>query len=268
MALTTLTAVTVAPEVAAAAGPYSFSMGVFEPRQLKTTHWNNANSDAYAPTLEAVVVDDPDAHCWVTLLRTWYVRQPSGEKEFYLTVQGDTQDRCQVRVYLAGFTKYRESSIGVLAPGQSWRSHWNNAHTDQVIYLVGVLGEQTAAGACAVEVTTRYRTNPDGENEFDYEAVNVGSVACSAKLLHVSVPVTESHYVGGAPPGGYVGVQGTIGPDGTRIVVVGAVPQTDPDGPCEFSPEPMEFFELGAVSADFRNTGSVSCWMTATFATM
>jgi hypothetical protein len=267
LALTTASGLVATPGVASASSLVSFSVGVFEPGQIKHTWWNNANSDAYAPGLEATGVDDSDASCVVDVKRTWYQRNPSGEREFHLEIEGDFNDRCQVTVWLARLTKYRESTTSTLNPGGSWHSHWNNAHTDQNVYVVGILPAQVASGSCAIEVTTAFRTQPDGENEFSYRATNIGDVACSAQLLHVKLAVSNSWSVNPLRPGNGWGLTTSAPPAGVKVQVAGSAPEKVSAGPCDITPDqavsysgPTHFW------ASFTNTGAVECGMTATFA--
>jgi hypothetical protein len=256
------------PASAATSVPFSsFSAGVFEPGQVKHYVWNNANSDAYAPGLEATGADDPDAYCAVEVSRMWYERQPSGEREFHLDITSETSQRCQVTVWLARLTKYREGSTGDLAPGASRSWVWNNAQTDRYIYAVGALPEQLATGSCKIEVTSRYRTQPDGENEFFYTARNIGSVACSAQLRHVSLPVDVSST---ARSSLYPGSRYTLYPgklsSSTRVVVQGAAPDPTSAGLCTWTAGPAGYENDRFYYLDYWNTGSVACGGTATYA--
>jgi hypothetical protein len=266
LALTTVGGLVVSPGVASAASFASFDAGVFEPGQIKHRWWNNANWDAYAAGLQVTPVDDPDDFCGATVNRTWYQRNPSGEREFHLEIEGDISNRCQVTVWLARLTMYRESSIGVLSPGQSVTPHWNNAHTDQSVYVVGVLPQLTT-GTCAMEVNTSYRTQPSGENEFYYRVTNVGSVACSAQLRHVSLPVDQTFSLNKMFADGWLGIFPLFA-DTTKVVVAGAAPAAVPAGACQFTPDPMIYNRPGDVGLYYHNTGAVSCAMNATFAVL
>ena len=266
-ALTTTVGLVAIPGVASASSLASFNEGVFEPGQVKHTWWNNATADAYAPGLEATGVDDPDAYCHVTVLRTWYQRNPSGEREFHLEIEGDRNDRCQVTVWLARLTMYRTSTTSTLSPGQWSSSHWNNAHTDQNVYVVGVLPAVVSSGSCRIQVTTSFRTQPDGETEFSYRTTNIGVVACSAQLLHVKLPVNESWSLNPLSPGDGWGLSTAAPPDGIRVQVAGAAPDRVATAPCDITPDqavgysgPASFF------VDFTNTGTVECGALATFA--
>ena len=267
LALATAGGLVATPGVASAAGLYSFSAGVFEPGQVKHRWWNNANGDAWAPGLEVTGADDPDAFCLVTVRRTWYQRNPSGEREFHLEIEGDRTERCQVTVWLARLTKYRESTTGTINPGQSWSSHWNNAHTDQNVYVVGVLPAVVASGSCAIEVTTAFRTQPDGENEFSYRATNVGAVACSAQLLHVKLPVNDTWTLNPLNPRSGWSLTTASPSDGIKVQVAGAAPDRVATGPCDITPDQeVKYSEQGGFWVDFTNTGAVNCGMKATFA--
>jgi hypothetical protein len=261
-AVTTVGGLVITPGIAAAAS-YSFDAGVYAKRQVRHTWWNNANADAYAVGLTTTGVDRPDATCNVQLNRTWYVRNPSGEREFHMEIQGGSFDRCRVTVHLSTVAAFRESSTGVLNPGQTKAWHWNDAHTDANIYLVGVVPQVTSA-ACAIEVTSFYRTQPDGENEFVYQAANVGGVACSAQLRHAQVPVAETIELGEVTPYGGLSDEAYF-PDAT-VVVTGAVPGGTPDGPCEFTPAPMGYRAPGQFRIAYYNTGAVTCSVNSTIA--
>ncbi|MFC5004623.1 hypothetical protein ACFPIJ_43205 [Dactylosporangium cerinum] len=260
----------VTPGIAAAATTFfSFSAGVFAPNQVKHVWWNNANSDAYAAGLEVSGTDDPGAKCHLEVQRTWYQRNASGEREFHLEIEGDSVLRCQATVWLARLTKFRESSTGTLAAGQSRSWHWNNADAEGTVYAVGVLPSQPASGSCAIEVSTQYRTQPDGEYEFSYRATNVGTVTCSATLRHVALGVDTTVAVPEVPAGGpyNIGVPGV--PAGTRVIVAGAAQSVTPAGPCQVSVLTTFYQRQGTttgVYAGYRNTGSVACESTATFA--
>jgi hypothetical protein len=269
LALTTAVGLVATPGVASAYSLVSFNAGQFEPRQVRHVWWNNANSDAYAPGLEATRVDDPAAKCHVEVDRTWYQRNASGEREFHLEIEGDSLYKCQVTVWLARLTMYRTSTTSTLNPGGWWSSHWNNAHTDQNVYVVGVLPAQVSSGACAIEVTTAFRTQPDGENEFSYRATNVGNVACSAQLLHVKLPVDYTWSLSSAPPDDGWSLTTGAAPAGTRVQVAGSAPARVSTAPCDVTPD-QEVGYSGQTGfwVVFRNTGTVKCGMTATFAWM
>lgn len=261
--LTAVGGVVLTPGVASAATFSSFSAGVFAPLQVKHYWWNNANSDAYAPGLEGVTEADPNVSCTGTVNRTWYVRQPSGEREFHLEIEGDPVARCRLTVWLARLSMFRESSTGTLNPGQSRAWLWNNARSAQNIYLVGVYPAQVEDGACAIEVSTQYRTQPNGENEFIYRAKNVGDVACSADLRHVKLGVDDSYNLLG-PISGTIGVFDTL-PAGIRVVVPGAVPAANPDGPATFSLGPLTYLYDDLFRIKYTNNGAANPFI-ATYA--
>ncbi|MBB5874511.1 hypothetical protein F4553_007945 [Allocatelliglobosispora scoriae] len=268
VAVTAALGLVATPGIAAAASFSSFSAGVFAPGQVKHVWWNNANSDAYAPGLQAVGVDDPDVFCNVEVLRTWYQRTSAGEREFHLEIEGDQAERCQVTVWLARLTKFRESATGDLAPGASKASVWNNAHSDQNIYAVGVLAAQPASGSCAIEVTTQYRTQPNGENEFVYRATNVGTVTCSAQLRHVVLPVYNSLDMIPVNPGIGISIWPELFPVGRKVVVPGAAPAAVSAGPCQFSVGTTSYVGADSSFTRYKNTGAVACGVKAVFAAL
>ena len=181
--------------------------------------------------------------------------------------RGDASSRCQVTVWLARLTMYRTSTTSTLNPGGWWSSHWNNAHTDQNVYVVGVLPAQVGSGTCAIEVTTAFRTQPDGENEFAYRATNVGDVACSAQLLHVKLPVNDTRSLGSRPPGNGWFLTTGRPPAGTKVQVAGAAPAKVATGTCQYTPDQeVGYGGLASLWVVLRNTGTVACGLTATFA--
>ena len=270
--LTTVGGLVATPGAASAATFSSFSAGVFAPNQIRHVWWNNANSDAYAPGLQVVGADDPGVICDLQVLRSWYQRNASGEREFHLEIKGDKAERCRATVWLARLSRFRESSTGELAAGQSRSWIWNNAHTDQNVFVVGVLPAQPASGACAIEVTTQYRTQPTGENEFLYKATNVGDVACSATLRHVELGVDSTFPMTPVSAGGRFNIWADLMPADTRVVVAGGAPDTTSAGVCQISIGSMSYFgpppRSWGVHNAYRNTGSVSCGVTATFAVL
>jgi hypothetical protein len=267
--MTTVLGLVVTAGVAAAAAPTfaSFSAGVFEVGQVKHYWWNNATDDAYAAGLDTAPVDAPNVLCDATVTRTWYVRQPSGEREFHMLIQGGTFNRCRVTVKLAGLPKYRENTTAELGPGQSQTVWWNNAHTDVNVYLVGVL-PTVSYDACALEVTTEYRTQPDGENEFVYTVTNVGNVTCSGTLRHVKLPVTDTESVERLTPGQTRSAYAAFYPLIYGVIVTGAVPGTHLAGPCVIRANPVRYYRVGAFTPTFTNTGLRSCSTKATYAVM
>ena len=116
-------------------------------------------------------------------------------------------------------------------------------------------------------MTTAFRTQPDGENEFSYRATNVGAVACSAQLLHVKLPVNETWTLNPLNPRSGWSLTTSSPPDGIKVLVAGAAPDKVATGPCDITPDQeVKFSEQGGFWVDFTNTGAVGCGMKATFA--
>jgi hypothetical protein len=246
----------------------SFDAGVFTAGQTKHKVWNNANSDAYAVGLTSEGVDDPKAFCRATLIRSWYVRQASGEREFHMIIEGDPSKRCRIRGSLGRLTASRSTPVGVIKPGGGITWIWNNAHADQNIYVIGVVGATPAAGACEFEVKTRYRTQPDGEDEFVYTTTNVGSVACGADLRMVTLPVDESFDLGAFRASANISL--LIGFETTTNVVVGGLnPRPVADGICQWAPGLVETFDEGKLEFNYTSTAATQwCGADATFAVL
>ncbi|MBB5867097.1 hypothetical protein F4553_000476 [Allocatelliglobosispora scoriae] len=265
LVLTSSVGVVATPGVASAASFASFSLGVLEPDEIRHVWWNNATSDAYAPGLEVTEADDPNDVCHVTIARTWYVRHASGEREFHLEIHGGHGERCQVTVWLARLTKFTEVASGSLTPGQ-WRNFTlNDARTGANVYVVAPVPDQLASGDCAIEVVNvRYRTQPSGENEFAWRALNVGAATCSAQLRLVRLPVTFSHLANPMPPGSSLGVLRGI-PDGIRVVVPGGMPAVNSAAACQYTVQPIGYWPRRSDTSSL-NSGSVTCELTTTFA--
>lgn len=251
------------PGPASAAGGYSFSAGVLQPGEVKHVWWNNATADAWAVSLQVTRVE-AYLGCSVTVERTWYEREASGEREFHLQIRGAAHSPCEVTVWLAALTGFRQSSTGVLAPGGTWSAHWNNAHAEQYVYAVGVVGSQPASGSCRIEVTTHYRTQPDGENEFYYRATNVGVQSCSAELRHVRVPVQWSAETGTLSPGSTRGISPNAFNPVAKVFIPGVVPGANAAGVCRHDISPVTYAE-NRYFVDYTNNSAVACAMTSTF---
>ncbi|GAA1832242.1 hypothetical protein GCM10009682_58410 [Luedemannella flava] len=86
---------------------------------------------------------------------------------------------------------YHSFRAGVFEVGQVKHYWWNNTRPEPYVYVVGVV-PTVSYDACALEVTSEDRTQPDGEYEFVYKVTNVGDVTCSAALRHVQHPVTDT----------------------------------------------------------------------------
>jgi hypothetical protein len=162
-----------------------------EPGVSKSWTWNNANplSASYfvgvSPT-GATSAND----CKMEVTRTWYVQQPSGEREFKFTVKNIGNIACQGDIQLARTSEVGSSwSTGAINPGATKSWNWNNANPTDRLYVPG-LSPDGASGltACALEVTdTSYRQviNSTGAAEREYQLTvkNVGSLACFGTVL-------------------------------------------------------------------------------------
>jgi hypothetical protein len=269
LVVTTAGGLAVTPGIASAAGPTAIYTAVFEPDQVRHIWINNVGFDAYATGLQATAVDDPSHICVTSINRTWWERETSGEREFHLEIEGDSSERCQVTVWRAPLTMYRTGSVGDLAPGQSVTQHWNNAAFASKVYAVGVVPSQPASGTCKMEVTTEFRTQPDGEHEFAYRTTNIGDVTCSAQLRHVALGVTWKWVVEGTmdPGNGYGLHPGDYAP-GTKVHVVNAAPTRHVGGVCRWSHGPIQFINDHFYGVSFTNIGAVRCGITGTFSGM
>ncbi|HET9517858.1 MAG TPA: hypothetical protein VFO77_09045, partial [Actinoplanes sp.] len=170
---------------------------------------------------------------------------------------------CQVTAHLVGLTMFRKSTTPVLEPGGRWRSHWNNAHLEDHIYVVGAVGSEPDSGSCRIQVFTRYRTQPDGETEHMYEAMNVGEIACATELRHARVPVQGRQRNWTIEPGRKIGFSPARVHDDS-VVLLGADPVANQAGACRFDITPARFNRRMFV--DYRNTSPIACDVNLTWA--
>jgi hypothetical protein len=157
-----------------------------------TGRWNNAN-----PLTTSYIVGvapsgaTHSADCRFEIVRTWYVQQPTGEREFWFTAKNVGTIACTAEVLLAGEASKALPNTGDLAPNQSLTRRWNNANPLDHQYVVGLSPKGDSFGvACQMEVTrTWYREviNPPAEREFSYTVKNVGAMPCSADVLLASI---------------------------------------------------------------------------------
>jgi hypothetical protein len=197
------------------------------------------------------------------------VRQPGGEREFHLILLGDTLRSCRVRVWLGRVTAFRSSTTATIPAGGGITRIWNNAHLEQNIYLIGVVPSvPTSTVPCQFEVKPAYLTRPDGQTQFAYTTTNVGTVACSAELRMVSLPVTDSFELGAYRAGAQLSVRPFFRATTTNVVVPGVNPQVVPGGICQWTVQESITQELGVISFDYANAGVTTCGGTATFAVL
>jgi hypothetical protein len=128
--------------------------------------------------------------CELQITRTFYLEQPSGEREYHFALKNIGAIACQGDVQLGLTTSANSSwSTGALNPGagQSWT--WNNANPLDRVYVPG-LTPSGASGltACQLEITSSFYQqviNAGGttEREFHFNLQNSGSLACLGTVL-------------------------------------------------------------------------------------
>jgi hypothetical protein len=153
--------------------------------------WNNANpltashfvsvSPSGATTTSA---------CQLEVTRTWYRRQPSGERELAFTVKNVGDIACQGDIQLAATTDDASSwSTPSIAPGGTSSWTWNNANPVTRVYVAGLSPQgASSTSACTLEVINRsYRQvlNSSGstEREHSFTVKNIGAVTCAGTVL-------------------------------------------------------------------------------------
>lgn len=171
----------------------TWSTGGLNPGQSGSWVWNNANP----LTASHLVGLSPNgsttsAPCQLEVVRSWYVRLPSGERKFWFTVKNVGAIACSADVRLAWVSTTTSWSTGSLAPGASSGSVWYNANPLTLVYLPGLLPAVAAGSAtCQLEVTRSLysqQVNPDGtvQRTFTVYYRNSGTTACSGTFLLAS----------------------------------------------------------------------------------
>jgi hypothetical protein len=225
--------------------------------------WNNANSDIYV----GGSVAEEDIHCDIrTTVR--YRRTSTGART--VVVKATNSGRynagfgCQVTVYLVGLKADRTSARGVLQPGGSSGVTWNNAASGRYVYLAGAVAGTPSSGTCQLEVDSRMRTRPDGEDEFLPTVRNTGSVACEANLTYGWLDIEEKGKSGnpGIPVPGWTGSAVMGEHDSFRAFAVGLDPGPTSSGDCVWAITEKSTTNTGAGDqAAFRysNVGAHPC---------
>ena len=151
--------------------------------------WNNAN-----PRTAAYVVGvspsgaTSSSPCEIEVTRSWYLQQPSGEREFHFVLKNIGAIACQGDIQLAQTTDADSSwASGDLEVGTE-STFWHNNPLDRV-YVPG-LSPTGASGtsACRLEMaqsTYAQFITADGTtgHNFNFTVANIGSLACGATVL-------------------------------------------------------------------------------------
>ena len=169
----------------------TWATGGIEAGASKSWTWNNANPLNAAHIVGVSPSGATSSHpCELELVRTWYVQQPGGEREFKFTVKNVGGIACQGDVQLALTTSAASSwSTGALNPGASQSWVWNNANPLDRVYVPGLApGGASGLTACQLEVTQSYYRqviDSDGtpERKLYLTVKNIGSLACFGTVL-------------------------------------------------------------------------------------
>jgi hypothetical protein len=227
--------------------------------------WNNANSDMYV----AGAVPTADEECQIrTTVR--YRRTSTGARS--VVVQADNIWRnyrhgCQVTVYLVGLKADRTSARGVLSPGGSSGVAWRNSAADRYVYVAGAVPGTPSSGTCQLEVESRMRTRPSGEDQFLPTVRNTGSVDCEANLTYGWLDIEEtgkSGNPGGIAEPGWTGSSVMGDPGSFRAYAVGLDTKPTSDGDCYWAiSDKLTSNEnsVGGAQAlfHFSNVGDIPC---------
>jgi hypothetical protein len=171
----------------------SWSSGGVNPGASQGWTWNNANplNASHLVGLSPTGATST-ATCQFEVTRSWYSRQPSGERRFHFTIRNVGTIACVATILLASTTTSTSWSNGSLAPGGIAGWTWNNANPLNLVYLPGLNPAIVGAGACQLEVVRSYyvqRINPDGsaQRQFVLNVQNVGSFTCNGTVLLASI---------------------------------------------------------------------------------
>lgn len=169
----------------------TWSTGGIAPGASQSWTWNNANPATAAHIVGVSPTGSTSTStCDIEVTRTYYLEQPSGEREFHFTLKNAGLIACQGDIQLASTVNSNSSwSSGTLAPGASSSWVWNNANPLDRVYVPGLVpaGASTTT-PCQLEVTrTGYQQfiNASGttERKFNLTITNVGALSCSGTFL-------------------------------------------------------------------------------------
>jgi hypothetical protein len=153
--------------------------------------WNNANplTASHLVGLSPTGSTSTDT-CQLEVTRSWYLQQPTGEREFHFTVKNAGAIACEGDVQLALATAADSSwSTGTLSPGASGSWVWNNANPLDRVYVPGLSPTGASeSSTCQLEITdTTYqqmiKSDGTAERRFFLTVKNSGSLACSGTIL-------------------------------------------------------------------------------------
>jgi hypothetical protein len=164
----------------------SFASGGINAGGSKSWTWNNANPlDASFLAGLRPSGATSTAACQLEVTSDSYVDQPSGEREFHLTVQNTGTIACQGTVLIASKVRGNSFNIGPIGSGNTGSYVWNNAPTN-LVFLPGLTPNgATATTACRLEITRMWyeqtiNSTGSAERELHFTVHNPSSISCSA----------------------------------------------------------------------------------------
>ncbi|HEX4422557.1 MAG TPA: hypothetical protein VH165_31800, partial [Kofleriaceae bacterium] len=116
--------------LASATRSNTWSTGGINAGASQSWTWNNANPLTASHFVGISPTGSTStATCQLEVTRSWYVQQPTGEREFHFTIKNVGSIACQGDVQLALATAADSSwSTGVMASGATGSWGWNNAN--------------------------------------------------------------------------------------------------------------------------------------------
>jgi hypothetical protein len=238
--------------------------------------WHNAPTDAIFEVSLNPKVPAPTDICTLRVARTWYVKTPSGERQFrfQITNPAGMGQSCQGKVLLDWKHSGASFASGTLNAGATTSGTWNNANPARV-YLVGLDPAKLSTDKCAIEVTsTSYARQTSGEVEFRFTLKNIGSVACGTQihltwLKPLGLPAAQIVKSPIMAPNSDGQVAWSLYPFSTDVVYVPglSLTSTSTTAACQIALRSHDFTSfLQPDGATFswlmvgtRNTGSVAC---------
>lgn len=158
--------------------------GLLDPGAQQHWHWNNAGTGVYKVGFSPSGATTAGA-CQFTVVRSWDLQQPTGEREFHFIVQNSGAIACSANVLLQSQAAMTTWATGTISPGATVGWTWNNANPLNATHLVN-LAPAGASGSstCELEVTRSYYVQqPTGERELRFQVKNSGAIACSGTVL-------------------------------------------------------------------------------------
>jgi len=193
--------------------------GTMAPGATRTSHWNNALSNAVYRIGLAPVGASTSAPCQFEVTNQWYDRLSSGEREFYYTIKNIGSISCGTNILISRISASNVQSTGGMEAGEvkTYSIQLNQIGSLTEVPLLGVLPSgATSANPCRFKVLrTWYDRTHRGDVAqplyLSYEVQNTGNIACSADvqmgLAGVDGQYSAKSVSAGATTGTWIGAE-------------------------------------------------------------